>query len=357
MGPEEAFLRAIFKDDPQNSNASRMAYSDWLEEHGETQRADLIRVCEAMRRVPVFSDDYWRLKARRNDLRPACPADWLAATGYDGSRYVPLFRDGIPTDCVGRWRLIREFTERWHGIPMGDIGGRSSEVLAAEQRLGRTLPPSVREYVAFTCDVGSRETGGITRRDHISMELTNVHSVLSVMFEAGLLRWSIPYAYLSQEDPPVYASFCGFEDDNTEPLPFEGTGPEVEPLSAFVLSIVDQYKPDGGHFWTWVKEDLDLRNALGESFPIQVAHHKTEYRAGTTIVHTVERQRATLYEGEGILAWNYGGRVHGGSTLRVSAHPSLAREAVPAFLWEYARRDTSEGIFLTEAERPDTRND
>jgi uncharacterized protein (TIGR02996 family) len=358
MSSEEAFLQAILKDDAHEVSASRMAYSDWLEERGETQRAELIRVCEAMRRVPVFSDDYWRLKARRNDLRPACPADWLAATRYDGSRYVPLFRDGIPTDCVGRWRLIREFTERWHGIPMGDVGGRSGEVRAAEQRLGRTLPPSVREYVAYTYDVGSRQTGGITRRGDISMELTNGHSTLSVLFQDGHLRWSMPYAHLSREDPPVYASFCGFDDDDTEPLPIEGTGPQAESLSAFVLGIVDQYKPDGGHFETWVREDLDLRNALGESFPIRVAHHKTMYAGGTSIVDTVFRQRATIYEGEGILAWLSDWHVHGGSDLRVCAHPSLTSGAVPAFLWEYARRDTQAGgVFLTGAERPVTRTD
>src|SRR5436309_3198756 len=122
MTHEDAFLLAV-RENPGDGGL-RLVYADWLEENGDQARAELVRVCEAMRRVPVYSDEYWRLKARRNELRPLCSADWLAATGYDGSRYDSLFRDGVPPDWRGRWRLIREFTERWHGIPMGDVGGR-----------------------------------------------------------------------------------------------------------------------------------------------------------------------------------------------------------------------------------------
>jgi uncharacterized protein (TIGR02996 family) len=81
-----------------DDDAPRLIYADWLDEHGDSDPAELIRVCQAMRRLPVFADDYWRLKARRNQLRTRCPADWLAATGYDGSRYDPLYRDGMPPD-------------------------------------------------------------------------------------------------------------------------------------------------------------------------------------------------------------------------------------------------------------------
>ena len=43
--------------------------------------AELVRVCEEMRQVPVFADRYWELKARRNELWAGCPLDWLQATG------------------------------------------------------------------------------------------------------------------------------------------------------------------------------------------------------------------------------------------------------------------------------------
>jgi hypothetical protein len=304
-----------------------------------------------MRGVPVFSDEYWRLKARRNELRPACPADWLSATGYDGSRYDPLFRDAIPPDVKGRWRLIREFTERWHGIPLGDVGGRLTEVRAVEQRLGRPLPPSLREYVAYAHEVASLCAGGIAHRDDFTMELRNGHSALTVMVWDGVLRWAIPYAHLSQEDPPVYAYSAAWNDDETEPLSIEGTGPEAELLSDFVLAVIDDYKPNRGRFTTWVKEELELRQVLDASFPIRVARHRTKYVAATTIVHRVFRPQGTIYEGTGILAWLHASPSHRGFSLEACAHSALRPEAIPGSLWEYTRGDTSpEGIFHTGAE-------
>ncbi len=83
MNHDDPFLGAIrehFDDE-----APRLIYADWLEEHGQPKLAELIRVCVSMRRTAVFGDEYWRFKARRNELRAACRADWLAATGCDGS--------------------------------------------------------------------------------------------------------------------------------------------------------------------------------------------------------------------------------------------------------------------------------
>src|SRR5947209_2954196 len=79
-------------------------------------------------------------------------ADWLEAMRY-GMDCQPLFGHGIPRGWKKRWRLIREFVERWHGLPLGDVGGRAGEVREVEARLGRTLPPSLREWVAFAHDV------------------------------------------------------------------------------------------------------------------------------------------------------------------------------------------------------------
>ena len=112
-----------------------------------------------MRRVPVWSDEYWRLKARRNELWTACPIEWLEATGYDGSDYDPVFRDGVPDGVRDRWRLIREFTERWHGVPVPDVGGQRDVIAREEARLGLTLPESVRELIAFAHDVKAHGTG------------------------------------------------------------------------------------------------------------------------------------------------------------------------------------------------------
>ena len=85
MSDEPHLLRAI-AETPDDA-ALRLVYADWLEDNGEPGRSELVRVCERIRGVSVFSDEYWLLKARRDELRPGCPAEWLAATGYDGSRF------------------------------------------------------------------------------------------------------------------------------------------------------------------------------------------------------------------------------------------------------------------------------
>ncbi|WP_171472587.1 TIGR02996 domain-containing protein [Frigoriglobus tundricola] len=129
----------------------RLVYADWLDERADP-RGELIRVEEQMRQLPVFADRFWELKLRRNELRTHAGAEWCGQMRY-GTECEPVFRHGIPDGWRERWRLIREFTERWHRIPMPDVGGRWAEIIEAEVRLGRRVPPSVREWIAFRHDV------------------------------------------------------------------------------------------------------------------------------------------------------------------------------------------------------------
>src|SRR5690242_6793161 len=117
--PEEQFLQGIAAR--PDDRVLRLVYADWLEEHGDF-RAELIRTEEEMRALAVASDRYWQLKSRRNEIRAKCEAGWLAQMRY-GTDSEPIFRD-VPDDWKGRWRLLREFTDRWHKLPLGDVGGR-----------------------------------------------------------------------------------------------------------------------------------------------------------------------------------------------------------------------------------------
>jgi uncharacterized protein (TIGR02996 family) len=337
MTPDDAFLHAI-REDPEDAT-TRLVYADWLDEHGNRGRAELIRVCEAMRRVPVFSDEYWRLKARRNELRPGCPADWLAVTGYDGSRYDPLYRDGIPPDWKGRWRLIREFTERWHGIPMGDVGGRRDEVAAERRRLDRRLPPSLREYIAYAHDVAPPGRFGIIHRDAYTMQPMDEHQTLSVMVIAeGGVQWAIRDDDLRRPDPPVYTYYSD-PGDETHYVPAEEGDPRADHLSDFVLGFVEAYKPEAGAFRTRVREARELSERLDAAFPVRLV-----------------RGRGVKYEGGGILAGLYPAFDGPGFDLGVCVHPSLTWERVPTVLWDYARRGNPRGgMFLTERDRQEMR--
>src|SRR5262245_34066739 len=141
MTNEAAFLAAIRA--APNDAALRLVYADWLDEEADP-RGELVRIEEEMRQLPVFSDRFWELKPLRNQLRGQAPPEWLEVMRY-GTDCHPVFGHGVPDGWKERWRLIREYTERWHQIPLPDVGGRQNEICQVEARLGRTLPPSVQE--------------------------------------------------------------------------------------------------------------------------------------------------------------------------------------------------------------------
>lgn len=338
MDREESFLRTI-REDP-HGRETRLAYADWLEEYGDPRRAELIRVGEAMRKLPVFSDEYWQLKARRNGLRDRCPADWLAATGYDGSRYDPLYRDGIPPDWKGRWRLTREFTERWHGLAMGDVGGRQEVVRAEESRLGLQFPPSVREYVAYAHDVFPEGGARCVHRDPYMMRPIPDQPALSLMMiSEGNVQWAVHYDELDRDDPPIH-TYIWADGDETRYVPYPEGDQYPQTVSEFILGVANSYKPEGGRFRATAADGRELNEQLAAAFPIRI-----EGNGGPT------------YEGDGILARVQPELYGQGFVLDVCVHQSVTWERIPGFLWDYARkRHMCSGMFLGESDRRGVRD-
>src|SRR5262245_26986894 len=112
-GDDEGFVRAI--EAAPDDLAPRLVYADWLDERHDP-RAELIRLEHAMDQLPAQSDRYWELKPRRYELRAGCDPNWLRRLG-NGTDYRPVFAD-VPARWRDRWRLLREFVERWHRVPM-----------------------------------------------------------------------------------------------------------------------------------------------------------------------------------------------------------------------------------------------
>ena len=76
MTPDEAFLRAV-REAPED-DAPRLIYADWLEEQGDSDRAEFIRVQCALARMGR-SDPRWRpLWDRERDLIVANGNAWSA---------------------------------------------------------------------------------------------------------------------------------------------------------------------------------------------------------------------------------------------------------------------------------------
>jgi uncharacterized protein (TIGR02996 family) len=165
MSEERSFLQAIRAK--TEDRTTRLVYADWLDEHDDARGA-LIRIEEEIRTTPIYSDRYWELKPRHRAHLKSIKRSWLKQMGYGGTDYQPVFAD-VPTGWKERWRLIREFTERWYQIPVDDVGGplkprtsvpaweetdlRTVDATMNDPKVSAGLPPSLREWAFFVRDL------------------------------------------------------------------------------------------------------------------------------------------------------------------------------------------------------------
>lgn len=105
------------------------------------------------------------------------------------------------------WDFIRDFTSHWvTPLEQGD-GYSESDLSAAEERLGISLPAAFKEaYTLF----GRRSD--LTRNQEYLLEPTALcldHGALIFRHEnQGAAIWGIKTADLQHPDPPVYRCFC-----------------------------------------------------------------------------------------------------------------------------------------------------
>ena len=330
MPDETAFLAAI-RQAPDDRDL-RLVYADWLEARADA-RGELIRVEEEMRDLPVFGDRFWLLKPRRNELRAQTDPGWLEAMRI-GTDCEPVFRHKFPEDWRGRWRLIREFVERWYRIPLGDVGGRADEIREAEAKLRRTLPPSFREWVAFAHDVRKSHAGiRVVLRDIFDIRHLPDLAPLSVMLPTeGDFFWAIRHADFEIPDPPIHGFSLDAESARIVASPVE---PIAGSLTQFALRHAMGYsRGGGGGFGTIVEDSAGLIRDLEAAFPIRC-------RLGEG--NLARPGDAELYEAPNILVRRRPvrgtqGRKDPASHLDVEVARPLPRESIPALLWAYSHR-------------------
>jgi uncharacterized protein (TIGR02996 family) len=317
------FLSAI-EAHPADRTA-RLVYADWLDEHNDA-RGELVRIEEEMRALPVFADRFWELKPRRNELRSLAGAEWCGRMRY-GTECEPVFRYGIPEGWRERWRLIREFTERWHGVPMGDVGGRQAEVEEAEARLGRKLPPSVREWFVIT------------------EELRGPNGVHNVLGEVELRAFPQQAAItLTDYGGAPIALFTGISDNDLDkpdpPLRCYHEHPHgtLDLRGGFVIAErVTDYLFQEWLPWTFIGFDSFLTRA---DIPCHLVDELREAFPPPVVV-TCEDYAQEFYEVDNILIRQvirlqpkppYPSR-----SVSAKAFKRLPREQVPQILWEFVK--------------------
>jgi uncharacterized protein (TIGR02996 family) len=261
-----AFLARI-AEEPDNTTL-RLVYADWLEEQCDP-RGEYLRLQEEMFTLPIYSDRYWELKQQRNPIREQIPPDWLTKMGYDDVR--PVFAHGIPEGWKERWRLIREFVDRWHQIPLGDVGGHSETIDEMESELGLTFPPSMREFVALSIDVRYRRKV-FGEFDCLVEELPRIHAI-SILFQPQL-SWAVCLEKkdLHLPDPPVHGLEDHFFDESFPLNRFEIHTPLAPKITEFALAQVIENLELPTRERLQNRQTFDrLSKCLNEIFPVKAS--------------------------------------------------------------------------------------
>jgi uncharacterized protein (TIGR02996 family) len=231
MGKDEAFLKAV--EDAPADVTHRLVYADWLEEQGDS-RGEMIRLETEMALQAPYSDEYVRLKTRRNELRPQIDPTWLTKLGYV-PRHRPLFRL-FPPRRVERWRLVEEFIEVWFRPTREGDGFAEAELVATESRLGFRLPAALREWYSLSGKRGEVWSGQDDFLELKDLEMNREDDALFFRRECQSCDWwGIRAADLKSDDPPVFR-FDAFRGSRLRDAP-RLISPTITGFAAAVLLL------------------------------------------------------------------------------------------------------------------------
>ena len=122
MNYEEGFLEAI-REDPDDEGL-RLVYADWLEEHGQLNRAEFIRGQIHLARVKEDSLPRRRLARRMRELLEAHEQEWLAALvpptllRFRSLRYWHFERGFVDKIGIDARELERHATVLFSSLPL-----------------------------------------------------------------------------------------------------------------------------------------------------------------------------------------------------------------------------------------------
>jgi uncharacterized protein (TIGR02996 family) len=114
MQPADAFLQAIINT--PDDDTPRLVYADWLEENGDAERADFIRVQCALARLPKNDPRCEALEARVRELFSQVVARWL------GGRLRQFLEESRADSPIKE--QLRRFAADQRALPLLlDLGG------------------------------------------------------------------------------------------------------------------------------------------------------------------------------------------------------------------------------------------
>jgi uncharacterized protein (TIGR02996 family) len=94
MDQHEAFLQAILER-PED-DVPRLVYADWLDENGDSERAEFIRLQCALAKLPPDAPQRRAMRQREDELLALHSWEWAAGFGWK----------------IQEWQFVRGFIER-----------------------------------------------------------------------------------------------------------------------------------------------------------------------------------------------------------------------------------------------------
>jgi uncharacterized protein (TIGR02996 family) len=138
MPQEEAGLLRAIRDDPEDDSV-RLVYADWLEEHGQPERAELIRVQIELGRRPLAPERCELLTARQTKLLTEDAPTWLGPlVAHLGHKYLPRgwsYRRGMPVVALTPRKFLgkkfQALAAEWFpraGVHVVELNGTTSRL-------------------------------------------------------------------------------------------------------------------------------------------------------------------------------------------------------------------------------------
>jgi uncharacterized protein (TIGR02996 family) len=149
------FIAAI-RDSPDD-DSSRLVFADWLEDHGEPERAELIRVQCELARSPTFAPRYPELHLRQLELVAEHELDWLGEWAEHLVRWE--FRRGLLHSVTLTPQVFVTRGEELlvdHPVELVALVNEQGRSLAAEEVVEAVAAPAMGEVRAL-------ETAGCRR--------------------------------------------------------------------------------------------------------------------------------------------------------------------------------------------------
>lgn len=234
MSAEEEFLRQI-RENPADDTV-RLVYADWLDEDGQPERAEFIRVqIELARRYPAHPvgsyDDpaFWNLRDRERELLSASESLWRGPL-LDGTELMGHWLAGRHqrqpiqlTDAEGRevYRINCEFSRGFVShvtlTAAAFLGGECVRCVADTEQMDGSIR---REPIQFV--PACPACNGTGRTEGLAKELFRHHPI-----EKVTLSDMIPWVYDIGDGVPVEWGWWEV-NPNHPPDPTDGNG-EIPP--------------------------------------------------------------------------------------------------------------------------------